>query len=105
MASRRKLLTRELTLCNRPQSFTVGGQIPISLRLSPLAKIKLYRFMAQIEQKTTYTGMGQSLLSALPKSTSLGESETEWIQHVAFWIFRSSDHSSGRGEEVHTPAH
>ncbi|BGP13827.1 hypothetical protein JCM10213v2_001765 [Rhodosporidiobolus nylandii] len=36
------------------QSFPIGGQIPISIRLNPLAKIKLYRVSAQLEQKTSY---------------------------------------------------
>ncbi|GAA6055120.1 hypothetical protein JCM3770_007450 [Rhodotorula araucariae] len=36
------------------KSFPIGGQIPISIRLNPLAKIKLYRITAQLEQKTSY---------------------------------------------------
>ncbi|GAA5969490.1 hypothetical protein JCM11641_008132 [Rhodosporidiobolus odoratus] len=36
------------------KSFPIGGQIPISIRLNPLAKIKLYRVTAQLEQKTSY---------------------------------------------------
>ncbi|GAA6043967.1 hypothetical protein JCM8097_004896 [Rhodosporidiobolus ruineniae] len=36
------------------KSFPIGGQIPISIRLNPLAKIKLYRVSAQLEQKTSY---------------------------------------------------
>ncbi|BGO93624.1 hypothetical protein NBRC10512_001242 [Rhodotorula toruloides] len=36
------------------KSFPIGGQIPVSIRLNPLAKIKLYRITAQLEQKTSY---------------------------------------------------
>ncbi|BGP50375.1 hypothetical protein JCM10450v2_006294 [Rhodotorula kratochvilovae] len=36
------------------KSFPIGGQIPISIRLNPLAKIKLYRITALLEQKTSY---------------------------------------------------
>ncbi|GAA5823094.1 hypothetical protein JCM11251_007483 [Rhodosporidiobolus azoricus] len=36
------------------KSFPIGGQIPISIRLNPLAKIKVYRISAQLEQKTSY---------------------------------------------------
>ncbi|GAA6003870.1 hypothetical protein JCM10207_006445 [Rhodosporidiobolus poonsookiae] len=36
------------------KSFPIGGQIPISIRLNPMAKIKLYRVTAQLEQKTSY---------------------------------------------------
>ncbi|GAA5921978.1 hypothetical protein JCM3775_003447 [Rhodotorula graminis] len=36
------------------KSFPIGGQIPISIRLNPLAKIRLYRVTAQLEQKTSY---------------------------------------------------
>lgn len=41
------------------QSFPIGGQIPISIRLNPLAKIKLYRITAQLEQKTSYFASGE----------------------------------------------
>lgn len=54
------------------QSFPIGGQIPISIRLHPLAKIKLYRITAQLEQKTSYFASGASpvaaFLSHLPTS-------------------------------------
>ncbi|GAA5897870.1 hypothetical protein JCM6882_005100 [Rhodosporidiobolus microsporus] len=36
------------------KSFPIGGQIPISIRLNPFAKVKVYRVSAQLEQKTSY---------------------------------------------------
>ncbi|GAA6000674.1 arrestin family protein [Rhodotorula paludigena] len=42
------------------KSFPIGGQIPISIRLHPLAKIKLYRITAQLEQKTSYFASAHS---------------------------------------------
>ncbi|KAI5477665.1 arrestin domain protein [Pseudohyphozyma bogoriensis] len=43
------------------KSFPVGGQIPISIRLSPMAKVKLYRVTAILEQKTSYYAHGRKL--------------------------------------------
>ncbi|GAA5890874.1 hypothetical protein JCM5296_003450 [Sporobolomyces johnsonii] len=42
------------------KSFPIGGQIPITIRLSPLAKVKLYRVSAQLEQKTSYFASANS---------------------------------------------
>ncbi|GAA5952135.1 hypothetical protein JCM3765_005206 [Sporobolomyces pararoseus] len=36
------------------KSFPIGGQIPLTIRLSPLAKVKVFRISAQLEQKTSY---------------------------------------------------
>ncbi|GAA5827214.1 hypothetical protein JCM5353_007979 [Sporobolomyces roseus] len=36
------------------KSFPIGGQIPLTIRLSPLAKVKVFRVSAQLEQKTSY---------------------------------------------------
>jgi hypothetical protein len=36
------------------QSFPVGGRIPITIRLNPLSKVKLYRISALIEEKMSY---------------------------------------------------
>lgn len=49
------------------QSFPIGGQIPISIRLNPLAKIKLYRITAQLEQKTSYFASGEPRPDACPR--------------------------------------
>ncbi|KAK4057050.1 hypothetical protein OIO90_001950 [Microbotryomycetes sp. JL221] len=43
------------------KSFPVGGTIPISIRLSPMAKVKLYRVTAVLEQKTNYYATGRKL--------------------------------------------
>lgn len=43
-----------------PQSFPIGGQIPLTIRLSPLAKVKVFRVSAQLEQKTSYFASGES---------------------------------------------
>ncbi|GAA5968146.1 hypothetical protein JCM21900_001092 [Sporobolomyces salmonicolor] len=42
------------------KSFPIGGQIPITIRLSPLAKVKLYRVSAQLEQKISYFASANS---------------------------------------------
>lgn len=47
------------------QSFPVGGTIPISIRLNPMAKVKLYRITAVLEQKTNYYASGQFVLHGL----------------------------------------
>lgn len=44
------------------QSFPIGGQIPLTIRLSPLAKVKVFRISAQLEQKTSYFASGESLV-------------------------------------------
>ncbi|GAA6063662.1 hypothetical protein JCM10212_001661 [Sporobolomyces blumeae] len=36
------------------KSFPIGGKIPLTIRLSPLAKVKVFRVSAQLEQKTSY---------------------------------------------------
>ncbi|KAL8293022.1 hypothetical protein RQP46_000716 [Phenoliferia psychrophenolica] len=43
------------------KSFPIGGTIPVSIRLNPMAKIKLYRVAAVLEQKTTYFASGRKL--------------------------------------------
>ncbi|KAM0749112.1 hypothetical protein T439DRAFT_327607 [Meredithblackwellia eburnea MCA 4105] len=43
------------------KSFPIGGHIPISIRLNPMAKVKLYRISAILEQKTTYFASGRKL--------------------------------------------
>ncbi|KAM0790642.1 hypothetical protein ACM66B_004503 [Microbotryomycetes sp. NB124-2] len=43
------------------KSFAIGGTIPISIRLSPMAKVKLYRVTAVLEQKTNYYATGRKL--------------------------------------------
>lgn len=43
------------------QSFPVGGKIPISIRLNPLAKIKLYRITVLLEQRINYFATGRKL--------------------------------------------
>lgn len=45
------------------QSFPIGGSIPISIRLNPMAKVKLYRVTAVLEQKTNYFASGEFLAS------------------------------------------
>ncbi|KAK4699498.1 arrestin-related trafficking adapter 3/6, partial [Phenoliferia sp. Uapishka_3] len=44
------------------KSFPVGGTIPIAIRLHPMAKIKLYRVSAVLEQKTTYFASNRKLV-------------------------------------------
>jgi len=43
------------------KAFPIGGRIPITIRLSPMAKVKLYRITATLEQKTTYFAVGRKL--------------------------------------------
>lgn len=43
------------------KSFPIGGRIPLTIRLSPMAKVKLYRITASLEQKTTYFALGRKL--------------------------------------------
>ncbi|ORY70767.1 or S-antigen, C-terminal domain-domain-containing protein [Leucosporidium creatinivorum] len=43
------------------KSFPIGGTIPISIRLNPMAKVKLYRVTAILEQKTNYYASGRKL--------------------------------------------
>ncbi|KAK4052432.1 hypothetical protein OIV83_002234 [Microbotryomycetes sp. JL201] len=43
------------------KSFAIGGSIPMSIRLSPMAKVKLYRVSAILEQKTNYYATGRKL--------------------------------------------
>lgn len=53
------------------QSFPIGGTIPICIRLNPMAKIKLYRVAAVLEQKTTYFASGARLYTrAMPSLKS-----------------------------------
>lgn len=52
------------------QSFPIGGSIPISIRLNPMAKVKLYRVTAVLEQKTNYFASGQHPLSSRLRRTS-----------------------------------
>ncbi|SCZ89070.1 BZ3500_MvSof-1268-A1-R1_Chr1-1g00932 [Microbotryum saponariae] len=43
------------------KSFAIGSQIPVSIRLDPMAKIKVYRITAVLEQKTNYFASGRKL--------------------------------------------
>ena len=54
------------------QSFPIGGKIPISIRLNPLAKIRLYRITAVLEQRTNYYASSKRLTRhETPKKFSL----------------------------------
>ncbi|SCV71612.1 BQ2448_3200 [Microbotryum intermedium] len=48
-------------LGGRLQSFAIGSQIPLSIRLDPMAKIKVHRITAVLEQKTNYFASGRKL--------------------------------------------
>jgi hypothetical protein len=63
-----------------PQSFPIGGQIPLTIRLSPLAKVKVFRISAQLEQKTSYYASGESssAISSLNKAVTYSP---------PFWLF------------------
>lgn len=43
------------------KAFPIGGIIPISIRLMPLAKVKVYRISVSIEEKTDYFAMGKKV--------------------------------------------
>jgi hypothetical protein len=60
------------------QSFPIGGQIPLTIRLSPLAKVKVFRISAQLEQKTSYYASGEFSTAISSFGRAVTYSPTFW---------------------------
>jgi len=59
--SPRAVLSALPVLMEVAQAFPIGSKIPIAIRLNPLAKVKVYRIVATIEEKLSYYAHGRRI--------------------------------------------